>query len=100
MYQKNGSFTINPDGSWQFYPYAGGSPTESGTNWGIPLTADAINKYNDEFEKPVNILDTTHPYQFDKKGASSEIGGIGKIVSYVISTSPKTTVTSGYLICK
>ena len=54
----------------------------SGTNWTLPIDADCINKYNDEFLVPNESA--AHPYEFIYKSDGTTIGGTGKIVSYEI----------------
>src|SRR5690606_4072337 len=63
-----------------------------GLNWSIPITADAINRYNDEFLKPSGS--NVHPYLYDRHSNGTTIGGTGKIVSHEIKTSDGATVVN------
>ncbi len=89
-------YTINSNGDWDFWKY---NYTEndyiivdSGHNWSIPITADAINRYNDEFLKSSGS--NVHPYLYDRQSNGNTIGGTGKIVSYEIKTSDGVTVVN------
>lgn len=89
-------YTINSDGDWDFWKYNYTANdyiiVDSGLNWSIPITADAINRYNDEFLKPSGS--NVHPYLYDKQSDGTTIGGTGKIVSYEIKTSDGFTIVN------
>jgi len=82
IYDNNGDYyIIADDGSWEKYDSTD-VLLDSGTAWSIPIDADCINKYNDEFE--VTNETVTHPdsYLYQLDGLTP--GGSGKVISYEI----------------
>lgn len=88
-------YIIDSNGDATFYQYNGSTYVQEGDSmidYNIPITADAINKYNNEFEKASG--DVNHPYQYDLTADGLNIGGTGKIVSYIIKPTEGVQVTS------
>lgn len=81
IYESDGSYYIIGEDAVYSHKDSSGLFISSGTNWNIPLTADCINRYNNEFEKA--SMDSIHPFTYDKN-TSGVYGGTGKIVSYEI----------------
>lgn len=83
IFESDGSYyLIQDDGDWQKYTALGVADGAPGTGWSIPITADCINKYNDEFL--ISNGGSTHPYTYDKCADGTTIGGTGKVISYEI----------------
>lgn len=83
VYEANGDYyLIESDGSWEKFTSLDVS-IDSGSDWDIPVDADCINKYNDEFL--IANGESTHDddgYMYQLDGTT--IGGSGKVVSYEI----------------
>jgi len=84
---SNDPYIIASNGYWSRYiPYLS---VTYGVDFDLPLTADCINKYNDEFLKA--SASSIHPHQYDKKIDGITYGGTGKIVSYEIKLDATAT---------
>lgn len=90
LYEADNSYYIlNSSGGW-VYKNSSNALVSWGSEWSIPLTADCINRYNDEFKKDNKT--SVHPYLYDKKANGTTIGGDGYIVSYEIRVEDTKTI--------
>jgi hypothetical protein len=84
----NSYYCIDKYGNW-VYKNSNGLSIEWGSGYTIPLTADCINKYNNEFLKPSGS--SVHPFLYDRNIAGA-YGGTGNIVSYEIRVEDTETI--------
>lgn len=74
-------------------PFWWQSDTATGEDWSIPIDADCINRYNDEFLQTADNYNNLQPvldrclYQYN----GTTIGGSGPIVSYAIELDATAT---------